>query len=180
MEMTAVAEGAVRIAVSPTSWQPRGELPVGEWAAYGRRLGIVGRGAGWWIGDWLRYGTERFGERYVRPSRITGYTPQTLMNMVYVASRFEPERRRAALSWSHHAEVASLPPAEQDRWLERAESAKLSVPCLREAIRGERRAQRAQVARARATRAGGAELVCPGCGSRLRRHSHGPLSVAGG
>src|SRR5439155_23153814 len=56
--------GASSVAITPTSWEPCAELPLSEWAAQGRRLGIIGRGAGWWIGDWLRYGNERFGERY--------------------------------------------------------------------------------------------------------------------
>lgn len=36
-----------------------------------------------------------------------------------VASRLETSRRRDVLSFSHHQEVAALPPEEQDRWLGR-------------------------------------------------------------
>ena len=55
----------------------------------------------------------------MRASRITGYDVQTLMNMVYVATRFESGRRRERLSWSHHAELAALEPPEQEEWLTR-------------------------------------------------------------
>src|SRR5439155_5100733 len=122
------------VALTSTAWRSLAQLGLREWVEHGRRLGVVGRAAGWWIGDWLRYGNDRFGERYARASRITGYDAQTLMNMVYVASRYEASRRRENLSWSHHAEVAALPDEEQERWLTRAEADRLSVRCLREEI----------------------------------------------
>lgn len=125
--------------LTPTAYVIEGNVPFGEWVQHGRRLGVIGRSAGWWIGDWLSYGNAKYGDRYARASRITGYDAQTLMNMVYVASRFEPSRRREGLSWSHHAELAALPPEEQERWLTRAETDRLSVRCLREEIRRERR-----------------------------------------
>src|SRR4051794_5335740 len=82
-----------RFSATPTSWAPLDDLPMGEWAEQGRRLGTIGRAAGWWLGDWLRYGNERFGERYLRASRITGYDVQTLMNIVYVATSVDAGRR---------------------------------------------------------------------------------------
>jgi hypothetical protein len=164
---------AGRVALTATSWATRGELPIGEWAEHGRRLGAISRGVGWWLGDWLRYGNERFGERYARASRITGYDVQTLMNMVYVASRFDPSRRSKDLSFSHHAELAALEPADQDRWLARAARDRLSVRCLRDELRRERRL----VMQEQASDHEGAleeagrnrrDLVCPECGCRIR------------
>ena len=113
--------------LTPTSWSPHATMSFADWVEQGRRLGEVGRGAGWWIGDWLHYGNAAYGERYARAARVTGYDIQTLMNMVYVASHFDPPRRRQSLSWSHHAEVVALAPAEQDRWLDRAEAERLSI-----------------------------------------------------
>ena len=136
---------------------------------------MIGRGAGWWIGDWLRYGNEAFGERYVRAARITGYGVQTLMNMVYVASRFESERRREKLSWSHHAEVAALEPADQVRWLKRAEAERFSVRCLREEMRQEHRMLAAQSKPPGPRRD---ELVCPECGCRFQRGRRRRATIA--
>src|SRR3982751_2538146 len=122
-----VQTGDSAVAISATAWRAAGELSLLEWSQSGRRLGVIGRAAGWWIGDWLNYGNTKFGERYVRAARITGYDVQTLMNMVYVASKFAPERRRDELSWSHHAELAALDPGDQDRWLERGAAGPLAV-----------------------------------------------------
>jgi len=140
------------------------------WLEQGRRLGVIGRGVGWWIGDWLRYGNERFGERYVRAARITGYDVQTLMNMVYVASRFEPEQRRESLSWSHHAELAALEVDERARWLELAAARRLSVRCLREELRRARRLE----AHEHEEESANPNIQCPECGCRFARARTAP------
>lgn len=167
---------ATKVALTTTSWSASAELGVPEWAEQGRRLGTIGRGVGWWIGDWLLYGNERFGERYVRAARITGYDVQTLMNMVYVASSVAPSRRRDRLSFSHHAEVAALDPETQERWLARAEAERLSVRCLREELRRQRRLDSGEepepeveeppVAAVPGAHAD-ANIVCPACGCRI-------------
>lgn len=151
-----------KVALTAVAWSPEATLGMREWADHGHRLGVIGRGAGWWIGDWVRYGNERFGERFVRASRITGYDVQTLMTMVYVASRFEPHERREALSWSHHAELAAVEPQERERWLDLAETQRLSVRCLREEMRRARR-----LAEGTAPAAATTTAVCPACGCRI-------------
>jgi hypothetical protein len=184
--MTAVVENGrlekreSRATINDVSWRAAEDMSLSEWLEYGRRLGVMGRSAGWWIGDWLTYGNHVFGERYVRASRITGYDAQTLMNMAYVASRFDVSRRRGRLSWSHHAEIAAMEPEEQDHWLERAESDRLSVRCLREGIRRER--LRAKAAEEAAEREAlgidedgqpSADMVCPECGHVFLTGPHG-------
>lgn len=138
------AKSRRRVSLTRTAWLADAELSLGEWVDHGRRLGAVGRSVGWWLGDWLRFGNLKFGERYSRASRITGYDAQTLMNMAYVAAAFEPQERRPGLSWSHHAEVAALDDRERAYWLDVAEERRLSVRCLREELRRERQQQRVQ------------------------------------
>jgi hypothetical protein len=91
------------------------------------------------------------------------------MNLAYVASRFPVERRRANVSWSHHAELAALPEAEQEAWLDRVERDRLSVRSLREEARRE-------LSRRRRFQRPGTDAVdihardgqaCPHCGSRI-------------
>ena len=38
-----------------------------------------------------------------------------------MSENIETVRRRTVLSWSHHREVAALPPAQQDKLLDEAE-----------------------------------------------------------
>ena len=124
---------------APISWTPNHELDAHEWAAAGRRIGAVGRCIQWLLGDWIAYGNTKFGERYARASKITGYDAQTLMNMVYVASRFPISRRRENLSWSHHEALAALEPEEQDHWLDKAGTHRWSVFDLRMMLRAARK-----------------------------------------
>jgi 8-amino-7-oxononanoate synthase len=124
---------------SPTAWTPNHELDAREWVAAGRRIGTIGRCIQWLLGDWIAYGNLKFGERYARASQITGYDPQTLMNMVYVASRFAASRRREALSWSHHETLAALERAEQEQWLDKAVAHRWSVSDLRMMLRTSRK-----------------------------------------
>lgn len=149
-------------------WAPAEELDLAEWSSVGRRLGHVGRCNQWWLGDWINYGNARFGERYTRAAKLTGYDVQSLMNMVYVASRFEISRRRENLSWSHHAALAALDEASQELWLERAATDRLSVADLRVELRTQRRALEPPAAPS--TPSAHAEeptIVCPNCGESL-------------
>ncbi len=120
--------------ITAVAWVADEELAYEEWLRQGSRLGLASRSAAWWIGDWVRYGTAKYGDKYSAAVRVTGYDRQTLMNMVYVATRFDVSRRRETLSWSHHAELAPLEQDDQEAWLNRAVSDRLSVRDLREAL----------------------------------------------
>jgi hypothetical protein len=160
-------------ALTPTSWAAGCELGVSEWVEQGRCLGAIGRGSGWWVGDWVRYGSSRYGDKYTAAAQVTGYDEHSLMNMAYVASRFEPSRRRPGLSFSHHAELAGLALEDQELWLDRAEAGGLSVRALRSELRKARERSAARLALARARLEAAPEpppadpsdaLKCPLCG----------------
>src|ERR1051325_1019359 len=73
-------------ALTAIAWVPRGDLDLREWLEHGTRFGAIGRGVAWWLGDWLIFGNARYGERYTRAARATGYDPQSLMKLVDGAS----------------------------------------------------------------------------------------------
>jgi hypothetical protein len=156
-------------------WDPQCELDHPTWAQAGRKLGALGRGGQWWLGDWLLYGTFRWGQKYAEAARITGYDAGSLRNMAWIASQFPPPRRRASLTWCHHAAVAGLDPAEQERWLDLVASERLTVADLRATLRAERarperprREHAAVVASAeRAAQQATAQVTCPHCGGEV-------------
>jgi hypothetical protein len=155
-------------AISKVAWLPQGELGQAAWLATGRRLGAIGRCSQWWIGDWIRYGTSRWGERYAEAARVTGYDVASLRNMAWVASRFDLSLRSDKLTWSHHVLLAPLEPDLQKHWLGRAREERLSVADLRVELRAAQGKQAVTSGTTTAKKAGDPALaVCPHCGHEL-------------
>ena len=121
--------------VSKVAWVPAADLGQAEWLATGRRLGAIGRCSQWWIGDWIRFGTARWGEKYTEASRVTGYDVASLRNMAWVAAQFDPSLRSDKLSWSHHVLLAPLTEDEQHRWIAQAVEQRRSVADVRLELR---------------------------------------------
>ncbi len=157
--------GRPQAAISKVAWLPRGQLGQAEWLATGRRLGAIGRCSQWWIGDWIRYGTAHWGERYAEAARVTGYDVASLRNMAWVASQFDLSLRSDKLTWSHHVLLAPLEPEEQKRWLDRAIEQRLSVADLRIELRAARSGGEKQAAIE--GRVDAHPAVCPHCGHEL-------------
>lgn len=59
-------------------------------------------------------GQTRFGPYWAAAEGIFGREFQTLVNLANVSRSFQTNRRRLVLSFTHHAEVAGLPPVEAD------------------------------------------------------------------
>lgn len=112
------------------------EIPKGQtfddWVEMGRSLCEGQRVVNWWIGDWWAAGSHRHGERAkVAAEGIFGREFQSLMDMASVCRSFETSRRREALSFTHHREVAALEPKEADALLAKAETEQMSTRELR-------------------------------------------------
>lgn len=139
LEVSDVIVPISAFAFTPTAMIFR-EAPSYEvWALMGRQLQYIQKCSPWWIGDWLLGGEALFGDKYLQAIHLTGNEQQTLMNKRWVAGRIPAERRREALSFTHHAEVAGLRPEEQERWLDAAERDCLTCGELRQAIRAEKK-----------------------------------------
>jgi hypothetical protein len=133
-----------------------------EWERAGRQLADVLDSSSWWLGDWLVYGKDHYTDRYQRGIRAAGLSYQTLRNYAWVSRRFDLTRRRSALSFQHHAELASMPVEEQDVWLDRAEQRQWTTKQLRGALRAARQSEQQPLAPAEPSR----RLEVPG--SRLQ------------
>jgi hypothetical protein len=154
--------------ISKVAWVPAADLGQAEWLSTGRRLGAIGRCSQWWIGDWIRFGTARWGEKYTEAARVTGYDVASLRNMAWVAAQFDPSLRSDKLSWSHHVLLAPLTEDEQRRWIAQAVEQRLSVADLRLELRTRRHRDLEQE---RELDGVGRPLegvgVCPHCGHAL-------------
>ncbi|MFI5821803.1 coumermycin A1 biosynthesis transcriptional regulator CouE [Streptomyces rishiriensis] len=125
----------LEVSAERTRLQIPQDLSLEAWCRLGGRILTVCDSSAWWIGDWLVFGQNQYGDRYRRAMEKTKLDYQTLRNYAWVARKFEPSRRRDRLTFQHHMEVASLPQAEQDHWLDFAVRLNWSRNQLRKQIR---------------------------------------------
>lgn len=105
-----------------------------EWMDVFKALKQVEGCVQFWIGDCLAYRQQKWG-MYDDIAEETGYDKQALRDYKRVSESVESALRNAHLGYSHHREVASLPPEKQELFLNMAVEDKLSVRDLREQIR---------------------------------------------
>ena len=132
--------------LSATGYALPPDLAFADWRDAGRRLRAMDGAIQWWVGDWLMYGERTYGGRYAEALEATDYSYKTLRNSAYVSSHVDLSRRRDMLSHSHHAEIAPLPPAEQDKWLDRAVAKRWTRAKLRDLVQKETKLNRKLVA----------------------------------
>ncbi|MEV6632800.1 LmbU family transcriptional regulator [Actinoplanes sp. NPDC051470] len=111
------------------------DLTYEGWERAGQRLADVYDSSAWCLGDWIVYGESQYADRYRRAVDAAGLEYQTIRNYAWVARRFDLGRRRSALSFQHHAEVARFSDTEQDVWLAQAEERRWSRNELRRQIK---------------------------------------------
>lgn len=140
--LPAVPEG---VTLTPTAMRIAPGMPIEEWIQLGERLSTIGEGVMWWLGDWWAYGNHAYGDRAqaVAEGRLP-WAFGTCRNAGYVARRFPETSRQHDVSFTHHQEVAALPPAEQAELLEQAEAENLTVKNLRNRITERRRQRRVE------------------------------------
>lgn len=97
------------------------DLSYERWLEVGHGLDRMERAVMWWLGDWWAFGQLHYGEK-AEAAEGTDWSYQTCRNAGSIARKIEMSRRRDNLPWSHHAEVVSLEPAEQEEFLSRWEA----------------------------------------------------------
>jgi hypothetical protein len=110
-------------------------LSFDRWLTMGQQLSAIATSSAWCLGDWVVYGQDTYTGRYRAAIERTSLDYQTLRNYAWVVRRFPHHRRRAELSFGHHAEVAALSEPEQDFWLGKATKLGWSRNRLRRQVR---------------------------------------------
>lgn len=124
--------------LTPTSLDVKGVLPVQDWLDYGEyKLQYVEGALQWWIGDYLNEFEGQHGEMYAQA--VDDSQAESWKKYKWVSKRVEKGSRLHLLSWSHHQAVASLPPTEQKRWLQKTLDNHWNRNELRAAIRDSKR-----------------------------------------
>lgn len=117
---------------------------VPAWITYEQWTGLVVMFAGihnesrWALADLMAFGEDAFSLTYAQAEAVTALNRQTLMNYASIARHIPRSRRKPQLTFSVHAEVAYMPPAERDEWLDKAVRNDWKREELREHIRASR------------------------------------------
>jgi len=69
---------------------------------------------GFMIGDVLNHGQTKFGQKYTVALNQTGRAVSTLWGYAEAARRIPAEKRKAALTFTHHREILRLPDEKMD------------------------------------------------------------------
>lgn len=111
------------------------EMNFEAWLGMGVVFTKVRRACKWWIGDWYIFGQYNYSEEKAAAAEaMLDISPHTLASVVRTCMYVPKSRRRLALSFSHHTEVARLMPEEQERFLALAEQYNWTRTQLRDAI----------------------------------------------
>lgn len=139
-------------------------LPFERWQQIGVTLQQMHRSINWWIGDWLAYGEDHYGEdAYQAVQEITGRGDESLGQTVWIARTYPPHLRIDGVSWTHHRTVADLDPVERSELLLTAAREGWSTRVLRDEVeRRERTVQAETLAGASAPETGCAVDTCEG------------------
>lgn len=121
--------------VTETSLSLNAGLSMKEWAEAGELIGTFHRGSPWWIGDWLVYGEDHYGEKHAQYVEETGLSVKALVARARLSRQIPPERRRETLSLSHHQAVLLLLPEQQEALLAAADREGWTSARLREEAR---------------------------------------------
>lgn len=110
-------------------------LTFDQWADVGDGIIAVTASARWWVGDWLLYAEQHYAtnpdgeldsEKMAEIRRVGARKANVDLDSIRqqrrVARVFPPERRRAAVPWSLHLEVAALEADVADDLLAQAEA----------------------------------------------------------
>ena len=106
--------------LTKTGWTLPESMTEADWKEAGAMLAKVEGALNWWLGDWWAFGEHGYGDRkaLVESDEWEGPAYQTCKNVALVCDAFEKSRRRDLVTFSIHAECASLPAEEADKVLD--------------------------------------------------------------
>lgn len=96
------------------------DITFDEWAGLMASTTRMAESVQWWLGDVYLFGEAKFGEEASQALDASGVAFKTIQNYAWVAKAIPAYARVDGVSWSVHAELASLPESERDLLLAKA------------------------------------------------------------
>ena len=120
--------------VTVTGLKIQGRPTFKVWDDFGVGMLKVHRAMPRIIGDWLRYGEWRYGEKFSQAAALTGYKPAYLRNVASVTARVEMSQRRDSLTFSHDQCVVTFAPEIQGAFFDLTEKYQLPSRDLKKVV----------------------------------------------
>lgn len=163
-----------RVQPLPTHLWLADNMKYSNWLAVGKNILEVRKSTHFWMGDWLVYGADRYGEKYSQGVEVIGLDPKTLVQYVYVSNAYAIEERNPKLTWRHHQSIAGMQDHEaRSEMLRHAAENNMSTRELSQFYRAYRREmgdESVPIER---------QYACPGCGEIIMQSQLNEILVAG-
>lgn len=117
------------------SWTPPADMDFESYQRIGRTFQTIQKSLNWWLGDYLNFGEQKFGETYTQAVEATGRAVESLMKYKAVAERVPKEIRQETLGWVHHFYVAYIDADQRGDMLRMAANCGLSSRELKDAAK---------------------------------------------
>ena len=117
------------------------DITADEYNAVFRTVLSINKSSCWLLGDILLLGDRRWGNQYTtgkyeEAMQATGLSRSTLRDIVLTCKKFPVDKRHAALSFTHHQEIArtDADPDQREEVLQKAAEDKLTCTALRKQL----------------------------------------------
>lgn len=117
------------------SWTGSENMSFDQYQAIGRTFQQIQHSLSWWMGDWMNYGEQKFGDIAAQAVEDTGKSIETLLKWKAVAFRVSRQIRRKELGWTHHFYVAYVPEEYRGPLLDMAVNLDLASRQLKEVVK---------------------------------------------
>lgn len=106
-----------------------------QWEEVGKFIKKAEKSVHFWIGDWLNYGEQKYGEMYSQAIDATDYNYQTVANDKWIANRIKLSDRAETLGIKHYQNIASLDEDTRKEWIDKTVENNWSVSELKQHIK---------------------------------------------
>lgn len=112
-----------------------------QWQECGEFIKRAEGATHYWLGDWLRYGEDRWGEEHSQALEADyGYDYDTLRRDKWVSEKIPPVLRSTNMTFSNAREIAPLPQEEKEYWAEELKKEAIPVRELKQRIKERKKA----------------------------------------
>lgn len=112
---------ALQVQFLPNGLEINEGISFDQWRELGSQIRDSLHGHQWWIGDWLRFGGHKWGDKYESAAAVLGMKPSSIKTYKSIAETYSDLLTRVNnLPFHHHRLAATLAPKQRSKVLSAA------------------------------------------------------------